>query len=95
MSLVDVKTVAEHLAVTPGWVYDHANEIGARRLGTGPKARLRFDLAEVDERVAFCSASRRSESLNPAETRASSPRRRRPAGTNVELLPIRGSRRVA
>jgi hypothetical protein len=95
MSLVDVKTVAEHLSVSADWVYSHADEIGARRLGSGPKARLRFDLTEVDERLASCTEGRRSEPPVPAQTVASRRRARRPLGTEVVLLPIRGVRRAA
>ena len=31
-TLVDVAAVADYLTVTPGWVYEHANELGARRI---------------------------------------------------------------
>jgi hypothetical protein len=42
--------VAERFAVSRKWVYDHAEELGATRLGQGPRARLRFD-AEIVSRV--------------------------------------------
>jgi excisionase family DNA binding protein len=35
--------LAEYLSVERSYVYEHASELGAIRLGTGPKARLRFD----------------------------------------------------
>ena len=38
------KGLAHHLKLNPAWVYEHANELGAIRTGTGPKARIRFDL---------------------------------------------------
>ena len=88
--LVDVREVACYLGVKPSYVYAHADELGARRLGSGPRARLRFSLAEIDERLSACSDSRRSESLKPAPTKGLRPRRGSPMGTNVELLPIRG-----
>lgn len=50
--LVDAVTVAAYLRVSRGYVYEHADELGCRRLGSGPRARLRFSLAEVDERHA-------------------------------------------
>jgi hypothetical protein len=56
--LVDVRELATYLSVEPSWVYEHAAELGARRLGTRPKARRRFDLAEVDERLRACPGSR-------------------------------------
>jgi hypothetical protein len=49
--LVDARSLAAYLGVGVSWVYEHADELGARRLGSGPKARLRFSLEEVDERL--------------------------------------------
>lgn len=89
-ALVDAKAVAAYLNVQPGYVYEHADELGARRLGTGPRARLRFSLAEVVERLGACSAGRQSEPREPAPRAASARTRRRRSGTSVELLPIRG-----
>jgi hypothetical protein len=40
--LVDAQTLAGYLGVGVAWVYEHAVELGARRLGSGPKARLSF-----------------------------------------------------
>lgn len=41
--LVDAATLARLLGVGRDFVYSHADELGALRLGSGPKARLRFD----------------------------------------------------
>src|SRR5215218_11380616 len=41
--LLTPNEVAERFAVSRTWVYEHATELGAVRLGDGPKARLRFD----------------------------------------------------
>ena len=88
--LVDAAAVAEFLAVSRDYVYAHAAELGARRLGTGPRARLRFDLADVDRRTS-CPAGRESTEV---QTRVAEPirQRRRPMrlGSDVPLLPIRG-----
>ncbi len=43
--------VARLLGVARRWVYDHAEELGASRLGSGPRPRLRFDPDEVAERL--------------------------------------------
>lgn len=89
--LVDAETVAVRFGVKRGWVYEHAAELGARRLGEGPRAPLRFDLGEVERRVASCSGGRASEEA--AEPVAKRDRRRsrpRRAGTSAGLLPIRG-----
>ena len=42
--LVDARELAEELGVSIDYVYVHAAELGAMRLGAGPKARIRFDL---------------------------------------------------
>ena len=88
--LVTAREVAAHLSVDEGYVYEHAVELGARRLGNGPKARLRFSLTDIDQRLGSCLASRGSEPLGAASMQGSRVRRRRPSGTSVPLLPIRG-----
>lgn len=82
--LVDAATVAERFAVTRDYVYEHADELGAIRLGAGPRARLRFDL----ERVAEAIGARPQPATDPYPPRKAP--RRRPAG--VPLLPIRGQK---
>ena len=42
--LVDARALAEELGVSIDYVYAHATQLGAMRLGSGPKARIRFDL---------------------------------------------------
>jgi hypothetical protein len=91
--LLTVAELADWLAVERSFVYEHAAELGALRLGTGPRARLRFDLDEVRQRLAggtSCSVGKQSEPENPTSRAAASTRRRRPMGTSVQLLPIRG-----
>jgi hypothetical protein len=43
-ALVDARQLARDLHVSLDYVYAHATELGAMRLGTGPNARIRFDL---------------------------------------------------
>ena len=45
--LLDTRTVARMLAVSEDWVREHAAELGAVRVGDGPKGALRFDAARV------------------------------------------------
>lgn len=92
--LVTVAELAETLGTTPGYVYAHADELGAIRLGSGPRARLRFDVADVLERLSTCSASRKSATPETAPRQASRRRARPTMGTSGELLPIRGRIRV-
>jgi hypothetical protein len=73
--------VADRFAVSRTWVYEHASELGAIRLGDGPKARLRFDANAVSEvlgRVAQRPAGAR-ESERPGNSK--------PSGS-TSLLPI-------
>jgi hypothetical protein len=81
--LIDAAAVALMLGVTRGWVYEHATELGAVRLGSGTRPRLRFDPLRVG--------------LALEEGLASGPRRRPPqrfrrsvSTSEVELLPITG-----
>ena len=76
--LVTAAELARLLGVGRSFVYDHAAELGAVRLGAGPKARLRFD---PDEAVARM----RKKKAKPARP---APAPRPPAA--VELLPIKG-----
>jgi hypothetical protein len=87
--LVTVAELATWLQVERSYVYTHAEELGALRLGSGPRARLRFDLDEVRRRIS-CEVGRESEPPDTASQAASRRRRPRSMGTNVELVPIRG-----
>jgi hypothetical protein len=80
--------LAEWLNVKPSWVYEHAEELGVLRLGTGPRARLRFDVDGVRKAIS-CSACSESDAPDPAPAREKRQRRRAGKGTSVPLLPIR------
>jgi len=84
--------VAQVLAVDRAYVYEHAAELGGRRLGDGPKARLRFRVEDLEERLP-CLSSRGPQ---PSASAAAKPLKRRRAGqrlgTNAPLLPIRDRR---
>jgi hypothetical protein len=78
---VDAAYVARKLGVDRDWVYEHARELGAVRLG-GPRGRLRFDLPAVRRRLDFQAQPK------PLETRRARPRKRPPKRlANVDLLP--------
>jgi hypothetical protein len=58
-----VGQLAEQFGVSTEWVYEHKAELGAIRLGDGPKARLRFDREHVTEIIGarrYASVRRRS-----------------------------------
>lgn len=90
--LVDATAIARQLRVDRSWVYAHADELGAVRLGDGPRPRLRFDPAKATAAMTARQTSERSP--RPAERAAASlpgRRRRRAPGSGAQLLPIRGS----
>lgn len=46
-AFVDARELAGELGVSTAYVYEHSAELGAMKLGTGPKARMRFDLDQA------------------------------------------------
>jgi len=57
--------LAAFLVVDRCYVYERADELGAMRLGSGPRARLRFDLEQV-RRLISCDVGRQSAGAEPA-----------------------------
>lgn len=86
---VDAATLAAELGVERDWVYAHADELGALRLGS-PNGRLRFDLPAVveqlrsDERPHF----RRIRSSKYSEGSAVARRPIRLSNTDREVTPM-------
>jgi hypothetical protein len=83
LGLVDAAEVAQRLGVHESWVYAHAEELGAIRLGDGQKARLRFDLERVARAIGATEPGPRS--MGPGRPR----RHGLPSG--VRLIEGRGS----
>jgi hypothetical protein len=82
--LVDAAELARQLGVERSWVYTHAIQLGAIRLGNGRRPRLRFDPQVAIERIR---AAQEREHHGPPRR----PRRQRPAdGGRPRLLPIKG-----
>lgn len=48
---ITAEEVSRWWGVSRRWVYDHAEELGAQRMGSGRRPRLRFDPDEVAERL--------------------------------------------
>ena len=68
--VVSARQLAELLRRDRRWVYEHAHELGGFRYGDGPKARLGFDLAAVQEwkqrrRDAFAKSARTRPKRTP------------------------------
>jgi hypothetical protein len=82
LRLLDTRTVARMLAVSEEWVREHAAELGAIRVGDGPKGALRFDAARV--RAAL---ERRRLSQPKARQRRRPGRRRRSLGLVPAAVP--------
>jgi hypothetical protein len=70
---VDAAEVARVLGIERDWVYAHARELGAIRLG-GTQGRLRFDLREVTR--ALADRRREPPAAVPAPRSAPRPRPR-------------------
>jgi predicted DNA-binding transcriptional regulator AlpA len=70
--------VAKRLRVSREWVYEHAEELGASRIGNGPRPRLRFPPRVLEAR----------EVKPPSDSAAA--RSTQPQVTTSGLIPIRG-----
>ena len=88
--LVDAAELARRFGIERSWVYTHAIELGAVKLGNGAKPRLRFDpevAAGVLRKVGEGSAAGPRPPIRGE--RAGQPQRGEE--TEVPLLPIRGT----
>jgi hypothetical protein len=84
--LLSAAELARRLAVHVRYVYAHATELGAIRLGDGPNARLRFDPQEAVARYA----SKRPQPENASDDGGSAAPRRRRGGRVPIGLPEPG-----
>jgi hypothetical protein len=86
--LVDAATLATALGVSRDFVYAHANELGGKRIGNGPRGRLRFDL----DKALAARAPNPTSKEPPAPPKPTPKRRhRKPTSDTTRLLPIRGA----
>lgn len=86
--LVDAAEIARLHGRTRSWVYEHAGELGAVRLGSGPRPRLAFSPARVAERLGQVAKPATAPLPETPQPR----RRRRRAGrtaTGAPLLHVR------
>jgi predicted DNA-binding transcriptional regulator AlpA len=86
--LVDAREIARTTGRSRAWVYEHAGELGAVRLGSGSRPRLGFSPSRV---AAYVQAASEPRAPTPLPIR-SQPRRRgraRRTQTGVELLPVK------
>ena len=87
---VDAATLARALSVEREWVYLRARELGALRLGDGPKARLRFDLERARAALVAMNARDQPPPDKPPRRRRGRPRKRA-SSPGVELIQGRAS----
>jgi hypothetical protein len=86
--LVDAAELAKRFGIERSWVYSHAIELGAVKLGSGAKPRLRFDpkiATRVLRRVGEASAAD-----PPARSGERADQPSDCGGSGVQLLPIHG-----
>jgi hypothetical protein len=86
--LVNAQEVADALSVSRDTVYAHRDRLGGRRIGDGPRGRLRFDLDYALAAWTSLSAAK-SDEVNPPG-QCVSPRRDQQRSSGVSLLPIHG-----
>jgi hypothetical protein len=80
--LMTVAQVRDEFGVSADWLYANAEALGVIRLGSGPRARLRFDRTTIAERImTLASDGRRARSARARRKRAR-------AGEDGGLLPI-------
>lgn len=88
-ALIDAAEVARRFGLARSTIYDHADALGAIRLGTGTRPRLRF---HPDHVAAALAAERRTD----PEPQPTTPRPRRPrqrdghTASGAPLLAVRG-----
>src|SRR5215218_9846223 len=88
VQLLTVAQVARRFQVHPSWVYANARRLGALRLGTGPKAPLRFDPHRVALAVEDADAPARQHVGHMPSQETPSPRALAAARRKRGLLPI-------
>ena len=88
--LVDAAEIARLHGKTRTWVYEHAGELGAVRLGSGPRPRLGFSPARVAEQLETVDTPAITPLPEPAPPRRRRQRASRTA-TGAPLLHVRSN----
>ena len=89
--LVDAVEIARLFGRTRSWVYEHAGELGAVRLGSGPRPRLGFSPARVAAHFEQASQPTPLMLPQPAKPRRARRRRADRTASGAELLRVRGN----
>lgn len=80
--VLDVVQVAGLLGRSRDWVYEHAAELGAFKMGEGPRARLGFDAQAIEAWKRDRAVGLRS----PIPDARPMPRARRRAAASADLI---------
>lgn len=86
-ALVDATEIARRYGKTRSWVYEHAGELGAIRLGSGPRPRLGFSQAKAAAALAAAELPGEIERATPTRRRR---QRRGHTVAGAALLSVRG-----
>lgn len=87
--LTTAAELATRLGVSRAYVYEHAERLGAIRLGCGPRARLRFDPHEVMSRLLVGATSEDPTAQNRTAVRTRTGRPSPDTTRDSPLLPIK------
>jgi hypothetical protein len=88
--LLTVADVAAVLKLEASWVYDHARQLGAVRLGRGIRSPIRFEARTVAAGLRALTQGVSSEDLAPdAYVKPVRPKKKSRAGGPSLLLPVR------
>lgn len=87
--LATAAELAAQLGVSRAYVYEHAERLGAIRLGRGPRARLRFDPHEVMRDLRVSAINERANVPARKAARSKTPRLSATTTSRVSLLPIK------
>jgi hypothetical protein len=87
-NLVSAAEAAARIGRSRDFVYDHATDLGAIRLGDGPRPRLAFDPRTLDEWAARDSRVASKPARTSSASRSALPSRRRDTANGLDLLPI-------
>jgi hypothetical protein len=82
-SMLTAAAIAERFGVSRSWVYENADRLGAIRLGSGSRARLRFDEGHVSKLL-------REGGRGPRVGLSGRQTPRRAWVGEADLIPIRG-----
>jgi hypothetical protein len=91
--LVDARTIARMFGLSVSAVYEHAEELGALRLGNGARQLVRFDVerarAAWTHRVSSQGSQEPEVPIDAAQLGARRTRRRSAAQSADALLPVK------